>query len=82
MATKADVIQRLASFAEDEQIAVAIWCREDVIGYAKDFDLDLSPEGADVILDRIHRKHDASIGINWNVLEVYILDYKTSQRGG
>lgn len=48
------------------------WSTEDVLGKAEEMDIELTEEQADVILDNIERYHDASIGINWDVIEYHI----------
>ena len=48
------------------------WSTEDVLGKAEEMDVELTEEQADVILDNIERSHDASVGINWDVIEYHI----------
>lgn len=48
------------------------WSTEDVLGKAEEMDIELTEEQADVILDNIERSHDASVGINWDVIEYHI----------
>lgn len=53
-------------------VAVAIWCREDVIERAKVQGIQLGEKAADDILDYLDRKQDASLGINWDTLDCFI----------
>lgn len=48
------------------------WSTEDVLGKAEEMDIELTEEQADAILDNIERSHDASVGINWDVIEYHI----------
>ena len=47
----------------DDEIAI-IWSVEDVLSIRE----DLTPEQALEVLEQADYKHDASIGINWDVL--------------
>ena len=51
---------------EDDEIAI-IWSAADVLEIRP----DLSQEQAEDVLVHAHRKHDAGIGINWDVLDVH-----------
>jgi hypothetical protein len=51
------------------------WCTEDVLWQAEQLDLELTENQADDILESLENKHDASIGINWDVISYYIEDY-------
>jgi len=47
----------------DDEIAI-IWSAEDVLSIRE----DLTPEQALEVLEQADHKHDANIGINWDVL--------------
>lgn len=47
----------------DDEIAI-IWSAEDVLSIRD----DLTPEQALEVLEQAEHKHDATIGINWDVL--------------
>lgn len=51
------------------------WSTEDVLMQADAMDIKLTEEQADDILDSLEEKHDANIGINWDVISFYISDY-------
>ena len=55
----------------EDKIAV-IWGVEDVQDLAENEGIELTKEEARDILRTALRRHDASIGINWTVLEVHI----------
>jgi len=56
-------------------VAVAIWCRDDVIGWAKEQrDEVITPEQADEILDEMDRRHDCELGMNWQTIDCYLDD--------
>jgi len=51
------------------------WSTEDVLWQAEQLDLELTEDQADDILESLENKHDASVGINWDVISYYIEDY-------
>ena len=57
-------------------VAVAIWCREDVIETAKKQGIQLGDRAADEILDLIDHKQDCELGITWDTLYWAIDDWK------
>jgi hypothetical protein len=48
------------------------WSTEDVLFKAEEMGYEITEESADDILGNIERHHDASIGINWDVIEYHI----------
>lgn len=50
------------------------WSTEDVLHQAKEKGVKLTEDEANDILLYMERKHDACIGINWDVIDVYIDD--------
>ena len=63
-----DVIARLQRMNQEDTICIPIWSIADVL----DRDSSLTKEQAENILDKMHMKHDASIGINWDVIDSFI----------
>ena len=55
-----------------EHFACVIWSTADVIGKAKEMHKRISTAKANDIIDHIHRRHDAGLGITWDTLESYI----------
>jgi len=56
------------------------WGTMDIILKAKDLGYeDLSITQANTILDTIERNHDATIGINWDVIDFNIQNYFDNQ---
>jgi hypothetical protein len=55
------------------------WCTDDVIFQADNMDIELTEEQADDILDDLAHYHDASIGINWDVISFHIENYFESK---
>lgn len=51
------------------------WSTEDVLTQAENLDIKLTEEQADEILESLQDNHDATIGINWDVITCYIEDY-------
>jgi len=77
MPTVAEARKRLKGI--EGHVAVAIWQREDVLRRAKDNDIEITTEQADEIIDQIDRRHDCTVGINWDVLDYYIDDHLRSR---
>jgi hypothetical protein len=70
MPTVASVIEHLKGYKPEEHIAVAIWCEEDVIGFALN-EMDgkvITQEQAQSILDQIDANHDCELGITWDTI--------------
>jgi hypothetical protein len=53
-------------------VAVAVWCREDVIEKAREKGIQLGERSADEILDHLDHKQDCTEGISWITLDVFI----------
>ena len=54
------------------------WGVEDVLHQAKEDGVELSEVDAENILSNIDRKHDATIGVNWDVISAHISMYKSN----
>jgi|TARA_Y100000052_G_scaffold17861_1_gene17459 hypothetical protein len=50
------------------------WCTDDVLHQAKEQGVTLTEDEANEILLHMESKHDANIGISWDVMDVYIQD--------
>lgn len=57
-----------------------LWGIDDVIGRAKELDICINEDEAFIILQKVDHRHDASIGVNWEVLDVYIEYYLISKK--
>ena len=55
------------------------WCTEDVLYQADNLGIELTEDQADDILESLEHKHDATIGINWDVISFYIENYSHNQ---
>lgn len=62
----------LDNYTDLDVIACAIWTGDDVIDKATKMNLVLSQYEVEEILNRLDDEHNASIGINWDVLETMI----------
>tara|TARA_R100001369_G_scaffold88615_1_gene125405 strand:- start:762 stop:1256 length:495 start_codon:yes stop_codon:yes gene_type:complete len=60
-------------FNENNSIAI-IWCTQDIHSAIDNMDLDWTPTGEQSleILSWIKNKHDASVGVSWETLYIYI----------
>jgi hypothetical protein len=74
MSTTRKAIELLRSF-ENQHVAVAIWCEDDVLELAMEEGIKCSRKHAREIIDEIDHKQDASIGISWDTIRVYLNEY-------
>ena len=56
------------------------WSTYDVLGLADEMGIKLTDQEADEILDQMERFHDAQIGINWGVIEIYIEEHQEEKK--
>ena len=61
--------------ARPRQTIAIIWSVEDVAMKAHERGMAITNEEASEILSGIARRHDASIGVNWDVIDVWLDDY-------
>jgi hypothetical protein len=52
-----------------------IWSTDDVMMQAEIMNIEITEEQADAILENVLHYHDASVGINWDVLDFHIDNY-------
>ena len=50
------------------------WCTEDVLHEAEEMGVELTEDEANDILLHMEEKHDANIGISWDIIAIYIQD--------
>lgn len=66
--------------SNEDTIAI-VWHIQDVIDTARDrLEYDLEEDDAREILSNIKRQHDATIGVNWDVIECHI-EFYLAERG-
>lgn len=68
MATVKELKESLADMPDDRAVAWSLWHVEDVMSL---YD-QLTLQEAEQVLEAVHRQQDASIGINWDVLQTHI----------
>ena len=49
-----------------------VWCADDVRQQAKDMDVELTERQVSDVLSLMQDKHDATIGMNWDVIGYFI----------
>lgn len=82
MSTKESAINRIKDHVpEGEHVCVAIWREDDVMTRAYGRGIEISREEARDIIDDISQHQSAEIGINWNVIDVYVDVYIVNKRG-
>lgn len=72
MSTVREQIERLQRYNLDDHMAVSLWSTADILCVAEDRGMRLTQEQANEVIDSIHRCHDASIGINWDVINAHL----------
>ena len=74
MATVREVIARLKSNNKDldTHIAVSVWGDLDIRCRAEELDIELTDDEVNDVLDNLTRNHDATLGINWDVIDATI----------
>ncbi len=70
--TPAEVNTHRVEIEDPESRILVKWDIDDVMSQAKEDDVDITEEEAKEILATIKRRHDASIGINWEVISTHI----------
>lgn len=81
MSTIQEVTERLRCF-ENQHIAVAIWCEDDVLELARQKGIKCSRKRAREIIDEVDRKHDATMGITWDTISDYLDEYVWGKKYG
>ena len=57
---------------ERGDVIAVYWCVDDVLTVAEEMNIELTIDEARDILQEVARRHDASIGIDWIVIESHI----------
>jgi len=65
-----DATKWLETYDPEEEMCVLIWVGDDVRCVAKEKGMELTDEQVDEVVDTLHRRHDASIGVSWDVIDV------------
>ena len=71
------IINQLKELGLESYVACPIWTIEDVIEQAKHDNRVITKDDAENILDEIHSKHDAELGITWETIRCYLEEYPT-----
>jgi hypothetical protein len=72
MANTTEVEELVRTLPSKEHFACVIWSTADVKAKAKEMHKRISTAKANDIIDQIHKRHDAGMGITWDTLESYI----------
>ena len=71
--TGKELIKHLKTFHNnDDPIAWDIWMPEDVKTHARDLGFNLTEEECETVIEAMDSCKDASIGLNWDVMETHI----------
>lgn len=69
-----EVIKHIERLGADKVYAVSIWMVDDVLSVAAERGIGITEAEAEEILERVHQRHDAEYGINWDVLRGFLPD--------
>ena len=58
----------------NDEICWDIWTKEDVYEKASEFGYEINDEIANKTLKMMEDRKDASFGLNWDVLELYMME--------
>ncbi len=68
-----DLIVKLQAYVDlDEKICALLWHREDIECEAETKDETLTDIEVGEVLERMEHNHDATIGVNWDVISYHI----------
>jgi hypothetical protein len=74
-----DYMKVLESLGFETTVAITIWQVGDVLGQAENVGINCSKEEAEEILREMSRTFDATIGMNWDVIDS-LLDNLDNER--
>lgn len=73
MTTLKELIEHLRlGYNLDDHVAVAIWQTDDVLYHAADRGIAVTELQAIDIIENLEANHDASLGITWDTIDVYL----------
>jgi len=70
--TIAETIKHLQGYPPETPCAYGLWLPADVKGLAKEHGIKITKAQCAEVLERVHYKHDANIGLNWEVILFWI----------
>ena len=70
--TKEQVHSILHGLEEKHKLCVIIWNPEDVIERAKENNIIISQEDAEIVMEDVRYHHDCNYGVSWETLDVFI----------
>lgn len=77
--TREDVERAISEEFKDEDMIV--WSVGDIQQDAEDAGGSISEDDARNLLHQMIRKHDASIGVSWDTIRVWVDDYLADKKG-
>jgi hypothetical protein len=72
VATVNSALKDLKHYPKGAHIAYSIWQVDDVLEKAKEMEVEISETEANEIIDFVHNKRDAELGISWMTIETAI----------
>ncbi len=75
------VVVQVSRYPKNMAACYTLWLPDDVISRAKERGISLTVDDAASILDAMQHHHDASVGMNWDVMDVHIDSLSTAVAG-
>ena len=77
MPTVEEAIEKVKQ-ARNQQVAVAVWCEDDILERAGERKIKITRKQAAEILDEMDAKQDCELGITWTTIDCYLDELGTS----
>jgi len=63
------------NYEEDKPLCVAIWSAEDILERAKELEIEITEEQANIIIETMDRRQSADLGVSWDTIDCYLDEY-------
>ena len=77
---KAEITKLKCNDNLNEHVCVIVWSIDDVLERAYAKKVKISEKEAEEILDKMEYNHDASVGISWDTIDIYISDVELERK--
>lgn len=78
-----ELLQMFLSYKGNSQdVITESWSVDDILNQAEQDEIELTTEEAREVLKLVHSEHDATIGINWDVISIWISWFDDKRKTG
>jgi hypothetical protein len=67
-----DAVEYFANYSPNKHFCIVVWQSEDIIHRGKERGIEVKQKDADEIVERMEMRHDATMGISWDTIDVYL----------